>query len=184
MTASDNKCVRNPIQTNPNPKKGIQINYMLGAINHSELAGGDDLYLAQNLKYLREQKGMNQQHLAEILGVEQRTISSWECENREPGIDMVTSIAKFFDISLDDLILRDLRPPIPIYASNLAYLRKLHGMTQEDMANLLGFKSQCSVSFAEKGERQLSVENLEKISDFFGVTMDQLVKKDLSKGAE
>lgn len=54
MTASDNKCVRNPIQTNPNPKKGIQINYMLGAMNHSELAGGDDVYLAQNLKYLQK----------------------------------------------------------------------------------------------------------------------------------
>lgn len=155
---------------------------MLGAINHSELAGGDDVYLAQNLKYLREQKGMNQQHIAEILGVEQRTISSWECENREPGIDMVTSIAKFFDISLDDLILRDMRPPIPIYASNLAYLRKSHGMTQQEIAELIGLKNKSSMSLVEAGMNDISVENLEKLADFYGVTMDQLVKVNLSTG--
>lgn len=33
----------------------------------------------------------------------------------------------------------------------------------------------------KQGKTEISVENLEKISDFFGVTMDQMIKQDLRK---
>lgn len=155
---------------------------MLGAINHSELAGGDDVYLAQNLKYLREQKGFTQQEFAEVLGVKQRTISSWEYQSRTPDLETIVKLAEYFCVSLDDLILRDMRPPIPIYASNLAYLRKLHGMTQQEIAELIGLKNKSSMSLVEAGMNDVSVENLEKLADFYGVTMDQLVKVNLSTG--
>lgn len=154
---------------------------MLGAINHSELVGGDDVYLAQNLKYLREKKGFTQQEFAGVLGVKQRTISSWEYQSRTPDLETIVKLAKCLCVSLDDLILRDLRPPVPQYASNLLYLRKLHGMTQEDMADFLGYRGKQGYNAVEIGKAKISVENLEKISDFFGVTMDQLVKRDLRK---
>lgn len=155
---------------------------MLGAMNHSELAGGDDVYLAQNLKYLREQKGLNQQDIAEVLGVEQGTISSWELKRRTPDLDTIIKLAEYFCVSLDDLFLRDMRPPIPIYASNLAYLRKLHGMTQQEIAELIGLKNKSSMSLIEAGMNDVSVESLEKLADFYGVTIDQLVKLNLSTG--
>lgn len=66
-------------------------------------------------------------------------------------------------------------------AENIKFLREKNRMSQEDMAILLGFKHKSSVCLAEKGECQLSVENLMKISNYFSVTMDELVKTDLRK---
>lgn len=64
-------------------------------------------YFAKNLKYLREQKGVNQEELAKALGVEIAAVSHWENKRREPNMDMVTKIAKYFAVS-DDIIFKDL----------------------------------------------------------------------------
>lgn len=142
------------------------------------------MHLSQNLKCLREQRGMSQQELAEVLEISQAAVGNWENEHREPDLKTIIRLAQYFGVSLDDFILKDLRPPIPRYASNLAYLRKKNGMTQQEIANLLGYSGKQGYNTVEKGKAKMSVENLEKISDFFGVTMDQLVKTDLMKGAE
>lgn len=142
------------------------------------------MFLAENIKYLREQAGLTQRELSKELEVSCAAVGNWESGTREPELSRIIRMAELFKVSLDELVLQKLKPPTPLYVLNIKFLREKNNMSQEDMANLLGFKSQCSVSLAEKGERQLSVENLEKISDFFGVTMDQLIKKDLSKGAE
>lgn len=90
------------------------------------------MYLAENLKFLREQNGKTQGELAVLFGIEQKTISSWECGSRKPPIGTIVSLAKLYRVSLDDLVLTDMRPPIPVYALNLAYLRKKYGMTQQE----------------------------------------------------
>ena len=82
------------------------------------------MYLAENLKFLREQNGKTQGELAVLFGIEQKTISSWECGSRKPPIGTIVSLAKLYRVSLDDLVLTDMRPPIPVYALNLAYLRR------------------------------------------------------------
>lgn len=96
---------------------------------------------------------------------------------------MIVQLAEYFDVTLDDLVLRNLRPPIPLYVLNIKYLRKKHKITQEDMAAFLGFRGKSNLSTVETGKIGLSIENLEKLADFFGVTLDQLVKQDLSKEA-
>lgn len=78
------------------------------------------MYLAENLKFLREQNGKTQGELAVLFGIEQKTISSWECGSRKPPIGTIVSLAKLYRVSLDDLVLTDMRPPIPVYALNLA----------------------------------------------------------------
>ena len=50
------------------------------------------------------------------------------------------------------------------------------------MGELLGLKNKSSLSLIEAGKREISVENLEKLADFFGVTLDKLVKQDLIGG--
>ena len=146
----------------------------------TEQTGGGELYLAQNLKYLREQKGLNQADLAKILGVKQPTVGNWEVGKREPDIDMLIRLAEYFDVTLDDIVLKDLRPPASRYAENILYLRKRHGLSQMDIGQLLKVTQKC-VSKYEKGESAVDVEKLMKLADFFGVTLDQLVKQDLSK---
>ena len=80
------------------------------------------MYLAQNLKYLRKQKGLNQNDLAEILGIKRSTVGNWETDRREPELNMLVYIAKYFRVTIDDLLLKDLRPQGSMLSRNLKYL--------------------------------------------------------------
>lgn len=138
------------------------------------------MYLAQNLKYLREQKGMSQRECAENFGLSSSAIAMWEKNQRKPDIDMLIRLAEYFDVTLDDIVLKNLRPPASRYAENILYLRKRQGLSQMDIGQLLKVTQKC-VSKYEKGERAVDIEKLIKLADFFGVTLDQLVRQDLSK---
>ena len=139
------------------------------------------MHLSQNLKYLRERNGINQRDLSDALGLSSGAVGNWENESRTPDIETIIKLAQFFDVTLDDLILKELRPPAPLYVKNLRYLRTKHDMTHEDIADLLGYRRKQRYVAIETGEASVSVEDLEKLADFFGVTMDQLIKQDLSK---
>ena len=102
------------------------------------------MYLAQNLRYLRNQNEMKQDEFAHVFGVSGAAVSNWEAGNREPELSTLVSIADFFNITLDVLVLKDLRPPKPMYAKNLKFLREKYEMTQEEMAKLLGLKDKSS----------------------------------------
>ncbi len=140
------------------------------------------MFLAQNLKYLREQRGLSQRAFSEEIGLSGSAVGMWETEERKPDIEMIIRLAEYFGVTLDDLVLRDLRPPIPRYSDNIRYLRLSHGITQEQMGELLGLKNKSSLSLIEAGKSGISIENLEKLADFFGVTLDELVKQDLRGG--
>ena len=139
------------------------------------------MYLAQNLRYLREQKGLSQREFSEIFGLSSSAVTMWEREQRKPDIEMIVRLSEYFDVTLDELVLKELKPPLPLYASNIKYLRKKKEITQEDMAVFLGFSGKSSLCAVETGKIGISIENLEKLADFFGVTLDQMVKHDLSK---
>lgn len=66
-------------------------------------------------------------------------------------------------------------------AENLKFLREQNGKTQGELAEIIGLKNKSSISLIENGKHEPSIENLEKLADFFGVTMDQIVKQDLSQ---
>ena len=59
---------------------------------------------ATRLRELRNERGLSQNGLSEILNVDQRTISNWEKAVREPDFDMLIRIAKFFDVPTDYLL--------------------------------------------------------------------------------
>lgn len=160
---------------------GVSTDYLLGIEERDGMeTGGDSLYLAGNLKILREQKGKTQQVLATQLGVSDGAIAMWETGSRTPGIGMIVELARYHGVSLDDLVLKDMRPAIPTYARNLAYLRKKHDMTQNDIANLLRVSKATSCKY-ENGNVEPTIKQLIKLADFFGVTMNQMVKQDLSQ---
>lgn len=65
-------------------------------------------YFAYNLKILRKEKGLSQPELAKELNVSNGMISFWENEKYEPTATNIINIAKFFNISIDDLLLTQL----------------------------------------------------------------------------
>lgn len=70
---------------------------------------------------------------------------------------------------------------LPQYVRNIKFLRKKNGFTQSEMAELLGYRGKQGYGAVETGNSGISVDNLIKLADYFGVTLDQLVKQDLSK---
>lgn len=135
----------------------------------------------ERIAEMRKGSGMTQQELAVRVDVAQATVANWESGRREPDINILIRIAKLFNVTLDELVMKELTPPIPMYARNLAYLRRKHDMTQQQISELVGLKNKSSISLIEAGKYDLSVDNLEKLADFFGVTMDQIIKQDLSQ---
>lgn len=59
---------------------------------------------APQLKELREEKGLTQSELAKELGFTQSAIAKWENGERNPSLDVLILIAKYFDVSTDYLL--------------------------------------------------------------------------------
>ena len=57
-----------------------------------------------NLKELRLEKNLGQVELAKSLGVSKGVISLWENGLREPGMYSLISLAKFFNVTIDELV--------------------------------------------------------------------------------
>lgn len=62
------------------------------------------LYINENLKKLRKEKGLTQEQLAARLNVSFQAVSKWECGESYPDIVMLPSIAQIFGVSVDELL--------------------------------------------------------------------------------
>ena len=109
------------------------------------------MYLAQNLKYLREKAGETQQDIADLLKISQRVVSKYERGQIKPELENLILLSEHFEVSIDDLLKIEMKPPLPLFASNIKFLRKKHGLTQERMGKLLGYSGKQGYSAVETG---------------------------------
>lgn len=58
----------------------------------------------EKLQELRKSKGLTQEELAEALFVSRTAISKWESGRGYPSIDSLKAIAKFFSVTIDELL--------------------------------------------------------------------------------
>ena len=56
------------------------------------------------LKELRNNKGISQREFAQMLGVSQQTVGSWEVGRTEPDNNMLKQIADYFNVTTDYLL--------------------------------------------------------------------------------
>ena len=61
----------------------------------------------EKLQELRKQKGLTQEELAEKLYVSRTAISKWESGRGYPNIESLKAIAKFFSVTVDELLSTD-----------------------------------------------------------------------------
>ena len=59
----------------------------------------------EKLQKLRKQKGLTQEELGEKLYVSRTAISKWESGRGYPNIESLKCIAKFFEVTVDELLL-------------------------------------------------------------------------------
>ncbi len=61
----------------------------------------------EKLQELRKQRGLTQEELAEAIFVSRTAISKWESGRGYPNIDSLKAIAKFFEVTIDELLSGD-----------------------------------------------------------------------------
>ena len=62
---------------------------------------------SDNFKYMRKQRGLTQEQIAETLGVSCQAVSKWETNSSYPDISLLPIIADYFGVSVDYLIGHD-----------------------------------------------------------------------------
>lgn len=63
-----------------------------------------EIKFAENLKLLRTANGFTQEQLAEILGVDQRTVSAWENKVCRPDYETLSRLCDIFGEDFDGLL--------------------------------------------------------------------------------
>ena len=63
--------------------------------------------LGENLKRLRTEKGMSQEEVAGQLFLSRQTVSKWENNQAEPGVENLKALARLYGVSLDQLLLAE-----------------------------------------------------------------------------
>lgn len=56
------------------------------------------------LKQLRNEKGVTQEQLAEILGVSGRTVSRWETGTNLPDLSILLQISEYYDVEIKEIL--------------------------------------------------------------------------------
>lgn len=164
---------------------GVTTDYLLGAegdtMGTEETINEITQRVGRNIRSIREQAGLSQDEFAEGFSVKQPTVANWETGKRQPDLNMLIQIAQFGGTTLDDLAMKDLTPPVPLYVRNMVSLRKKCGYSQGELATVLGLQGASSIDLVESGKCELPVSKLVHLAEFFGVTMDQITKQDLSQ---
>lgn len=63
-----------------------------------------EIKINEQIAFLRKQKGLTQEELANALGVTNQAVSKWESAQCCPDIQLLPDIAKLFDVSVDELL--------------------------------------------------------------------------------
>ena len=63
-----------------------------------------EIKFSENLKSLRKARGLTQKQLADLVGVDQRTVSAWENGVCEPSFTILLQLCSVFNESLDGIM--------------------------------------------------------------------------------
>ena len=63
-----------------------------------------EIKFSDNLKALRNGRGLTQEEFGKAIGVNKRTVSTWEKGISEPNLHTIAKICEFFDETFDSLL--------------------------------------------------------------------------------
>ena len=81
--------------------------------------------LNENIKFLRQQNGLNQVEFAKIMSVTKQCVSNWENDNVVPSVEMLVKLSDYFKVSTDYLLGREHSEKINV-----------SGLTEEQLAHI------------------------------------------------
>ena len=143
----------------------------------------------KRLRDIREDNDLNQNEMANILGVKRARYSLWELGINIIPLTYLCKYADYFNYSIDYVLEitnkkkeTDLIKGLDLHilGNNLKELRKKNNLSQDDMANILCVSQAC-INKYENGKIQISTSNLYKISKKFKISPSKLCGKNKQK---
>ncbi len=152
---------------------------------------------ANNLKHLRIQSGMTQNELAKKLNKDYSTIGKWELGQRYPIMTDVIKIAELFDISVDDLIMKNLftinknsnyeaNEPYKSFNEKIdKFMKETNIRDIKQLADSADIPYATLKDFYEKNSADNSrLSTIRKLAEYMGCTMDYLTYNDIENPDE
>lgn len=130
---------------------------------------------SERLRFLRQKKGVVQRQVANALGIAISSYSLYESGQREPNLEMLEKIAKYFNVSASYLMGWEEQKTInEVLAENIKKYRNSWGVSQADVAEYVGLSPKDIEDF-ENGKRSPSTEILLKLSKAFNISLLELL---------
>ena len=71
--------------------------------------------ISENIAALRKQAGITQEDLANRVNVSNQAVSKWEAGKCYPDIEIISRLATFFGVSIDELLLGECQNKTKLY---------------------------------------------------------------------
>lgn len=98
-------------------------------------------HIGTTIKTLREEKGMTQQQVAELIHMHRSNYSKVEKGERDLSLEAVTKIAKYFGLTIDQLVNFDGNMPDEVTVEDKSLLEQVKLISQlEDEERSMVFK--------------------------------------------
>lgn len=72
--------------------------------------------IGANIQFLRKQKKITQEQLADIMNVSRQTVSRWESDEVTPELNKLVELSKHFSCKLDSLVCEDIVSQTDVYS--------------------------------------------------------------------
>ena len=142
------------------------------------------------LKYQRQLNGYTQSALSKATGIKQPMISWWEAEKGLPNIDFCVQLAKFYGITLDELLgldespttisIKHTEPNLFTEKNKMNFLeifkelKEENGLSITEISKKTGIPIPTLSNYLNRGSLP-GVEQLILLAKFFNVSVDYLV---------
>lgn len=126
------------------------------------MATQTSILFGERLRKLRKEAGYSQDDLAKMVNTSKSSISMYEKGQREPGLETLAAFANIFQVDMNCLFEYSEGEAI---GRNIRAIREQRGITQEELAHKLGYKSKSSIAKIELGENDIPASKLRTFAD-------------------
>lgn len=132
------------------------------------------LSIGDNIKRIREAKGISQYKLAQMLNISQQSVDQWERSLTNPRKSNIDKISSILNVSVNELFGD---ADTNITAQRLRELREAKGLSQNEVAKLIGVTRTAYLHY-ETG-RYKPVRKIKELCNLFNVTSDYILGTDV-----
>jgi len=138
------------------------------------------------MRDLRLNKKLSQKHIAKELGITRQGYSRYETGDREPGLETITFLAKYYDVPVQTFFMKEEKS----YKYENLFMAELGVLYDKKYREVLNIRNYLMFNEVEKidgfaydKKNQVSNTELKEIEKLFDTSMEQLDKigKEITK---